>query len=152
MSRKTVNMNRCRKPLIQLCDGASRLVINLGACAPCSVEPNRLILTQGGCPVYEEICEPAEASVTCGCPPNGHTVAPVIRVREVPKKRLIYPLHQIDEDGNAVFILDNKLSMLDYGRVEAAVEFGTNGCYEFDIEYTHGAVKVRAVDVAYMEC
>lgn len=147
-----MSMNRCRKPLIHLCDGVSRLVINLSGCTPCSVEPNRLIITQSGCPVYEEVCEEIEVDTPCGCPPNGHTRSYVQHVREVPKSKVIYPLHEIDENGNAVFVIDNKLTKLGYGRYTAMVEFGTCGCYEFDIEYTCGNTKPISVDAVYMGC
>ena len=144
-------MIRCRKPLILLCDGASRLVLNTFGCRPCSVEPNRLILTKGGCPEYEEVGEVVEEEPPCGCPPSGYSYH-VVHVQEVQKSKVIYPLHEVDDDGNAVFVLDNKLALLGPGRYNAVVEFGTCGRFEFDVQYACANMSVQGIDVAYDNC
>ena len=144
-------MIKCRKPLIMLCDEASRLVLNVASCAPCSIEPNRLILTKGSCPEYEEVCEVVEDEPPCGCPPTGYSYH-VTRVQEVQKPQVVYPLHEVDDDGNAVFVLDNKLATLGPGRYNAVVEFGTCGRFEFDVQYACANMQVRGVSVAYNGC
>ena len=128
-------MIRCFTPLIELTDCDGRLFVNLGNCN-CS-KPTELVLYQAGCTEYETYCEVEPCTNhsfgCCSC----FTLPRVVqKVREVPKRSISYPLHEVDEHGNATFVLDGKLKELGFGRYEAHIV--NDGCemQRFDIEYT----------------
>lgn len=128
-------MRKCLTPLIPLTDCTGRLAINLGDCN-CSNEITHLVITQGGCDTYQEVvhykeCEPRG----WGCCPNVCIPQVVVETVPVPKASITYPLHEMDCDGNAVFVLDGKLGQLGYGRYHAKILHEKCCVMEFDIDY-----------------
>lgn len=113
--------SRCRVPLIEICDSANRIKLDLGACGVCSVAPVALLIERTGCPEYEVICETPDPAPCCGVLtdyPNDYYSR---RVVEIPKRSVTYPLHEIDANGLSVFVLDDKLKLLGYGRLHATI-------------------------------
>ena len=108
---------RCHRPLIRLCRADRQLRLDLNDCGPCGTAPAALLLQRGGCPEYEERCE--IPTVPCGC--VTFQWPPVLRRVEKPRPSVVYPLHEIDPEGLAVFVFDDKLWELGPGRYEATV-------------------------------
>lgn len=141
-------MRKCFTPLIPLTDCDGRLSLDLGNCN-CSSEVTHLVITQGGCTEYEEkihfkTCEPRG----WGC---GSAIYPPTLVVEdvpIPKASIIYPFHDTDCNGNAVFVLDGKLKKLGYGRYHAEVIHDGNCISQFDIDYYRNTGHINAVSTA----
>lgn len=151
-------MSRCVTPLIEICDTTSRIKLDLSACGVCEASPAALLLREKGCDEYETICEPVP-QVCCGVP---MTNPPMRRVQVLkPKNAVIYPLHEIDTDGQSVFILDNKLKTLRYGRLEAVVllvalqksepmykvgdMWFKESAVRFDVEYKENRMQLKSI-------
>lgn len=141
---------RCRTPLITLCSDASRIRVQMSECGECSPDATALRITQGGCPKYEEVCVEVTPRYGCGTP-NMPAQQQII-TRELPRVTLTYPLHEVDSDGFATFVLDNKLMELGYGRYNAQVL--TDGCapITFDIDLVCGRGSLRAVAIDRSGC
>lgn len=141
---------RCRTPLIALCSDASRIRVQVSECGDCTPTTTSLRLTQAGCAKYEEVCVEVEQHYGCGT--NNMPARQQITMRELPRASLTYPLHEIDVDGFAVFVLDAKLSELGVGRYHARLI--TEGCvpFDFDIDLVCGSNTPRAIAVDRANC
>ena len=140
-------MRRCLVPLIPLTDCDGRINVRLSNCGDCTAETTSLVLTKGGCPEYEDIVTEIECTnhgfgcgCQCSCPPQ----ISVVTV-EKPKPQLIYALHEINCDNEAVFVLDSKLSQAGYGRYNATVMRGDCAVLNFDIDYRCGVGNITAI-------
>lgn len=136
-------MRKCFNPLIPLTDCDGRLSLDLGG-RHCSSTTTHLVITQGGCDTYEDVvhyktCEPRG----WGCCANVCLPNIVVETVVVPKASITYPLHEVDCDGQAVFVLDGKLKQLGYGRYHAQVVQDGCGVLTFDIDYhcSNGSVQ-----------
>lgn len=108
---------RCRVPLIEICPATSQIRLDLSLCDPCSPSTLALLIRKGGCAERVLVCEQPEL-VPCGCCPQ---LPPRPRWVEVPRPFVIYPLHEVDCNGLAVFVLDEAMETLGAGRLEAVV-------------------------------
>lgn len=113
--------SRCHTPLIEICDNTSQIKLDLGSCGLCSETPAVLLLRKGGCREWETVCEPPRSDTCCGVIDNRPVYWGSKQVIEKPKPSIIYPLHEIDPQGMSVFVLDDKLKKLGYGRYHASI-------------------------------
>lgn len=137
--------SRCRTPLMRLCDSDSRIKVKIAECDQdtCNPEVTKLCLEQQGCTKYETVCVEEEVSHGCGCP--SIITQPKWVQREVPKPFVCYPLLEVDDDGMAVFVLDDTLKDFGYGRYRATVYFNDCACISFDVDYTCGTPRLSTV-------
>lgn len=141
---------RCFTPLIEICDSTSQIKLDLGSCGVCSTKPAALLLSKAGCPEWETICEPPPDQSCCGVVDTRPAYYGSKRVIEKPKPAVVYPLHEIDTEGQSVFVLDGKLKQLGYGRYNARVLLGEPEAYEptdlvFDIDYVASVGGIGAI-------
>lgn len=141
---------RCRTPLISLCSDAARIRVQAAECGGCAPDTVSLRITQAGCAKYEEVCVEVEQRYGCGTP--NMPLQQQIIMRELPRASLTYPLHEVDADGFAIFVLDSKLSQLGLGRYNAALV--SDGCkpYHFDIDLICGERGPYAVAIDRSTC
>lgn len=122
-------------PLIKLTDCDGRLSLKLASCL-CTATPTALLLTRAGCVEYEQVVQTKMCknhSFGC-CPPVCLPTTTVINKAKV-KPSITYPLHEIDCENNAVFVLDGKLKKLGYGRYTAQILHGDAVIFTFDVDY-----------------
>lgn len=110
----------CHKPLIEVCDTTSQINLDLVSCEPCSKHEVYLMLEKAGCPEYEVVCEP-RPQPCCGVIDARPMTWGQKRVIEKPRARVFYPLHEINSKGLSVFVLDEKIKELGYGRVKGEI-------------------------------
>lgn len=155
-------MVRCHVPLISICDNTSQIKLHLGACGICAGTPAALWLRKGGCTEWETVCTTPRQSPCCGVVDNRPVYWGSKSVVEKPKPSIIYPLHEIDTQGMSVFVLDDKLKELGYGRYRATVMLAVNKSkvsqgtsvdvdYEatnlvFDVDYIKPTLSMTAID------
>lgn len=119
-------MQRCHIPLIEICDSTGQIKLDLSSCGVCAETPAALLLRKGGCAEWMTICEPPRTEC-CGVVDNRPVYWGSKRAVEKPKPSVIYPLHEIDPEGMSVFVLDDKLKELGYGRYHAVVLLADDG-------------------------
>lgn len=132
------SLKRCFTPLIPLCDSHTEIKLNLGLCDPCGVRPTTL-------KIAPQVCSQEEFEYTCddepiqtGCCPTSQLIARREQKKLTPiaKPFVIYPLHEINNEGLAVFVLDDSLKQLGYGRLNAVILVdGQETNIKFDIDY-----------------
>lgn len=156
------SMGRCFTPLIEICDRTSQIKLDLGSCGICPLTPAALLLQKAGCPEWETVCEPPTDQSCCGLVDNRPVYWGSKYAVEKPKPSVLYPLHEIDPEGLSVFVLDDKLKQLGYGRYNAQILIGAPEQYEytslvFDVEYGAfmgdiGAITVETLRPNQEEC
>lgn len=139
-----------RTPLIALCLDAARIRVQTSECGVGASDTTSLRITQGGCPKYEEVC--VEVIPHYGCGFNNMPPQQQIVRREIPRAALTYPLHEVDADGFATFVLDNKLSELGIGRYHAQLIEDGISTFSFDIDLVHGNPVARAIAIDRANC
>ena len=138
-------MLRCHKPLAVITDCDGRFFVQLDDCSSCTKPPTELVIMQGGCVEYEQKVEYTKCQPrSFGCCTPQVCSAPQVKLVEKPRATLVYPLHEVDDDNRAVFVLDGKLKALGYGRYTTQINFDDCPPYEFDIDYTCG-VSIGAI-------
>lgn len=140
---------RCFTPLVAICDTTGYLSLDLGLCDPCNAPPAALALMQGGCKEYEVVCEDPDPIPACGsCPPRPNPYGN-LRVVEKPKLTVVYPLHEVNAKGEAVFVLDDELKKLGYGRLSGVLLYGdpTNWTLgvRFDVDYLSTVSTINSI-------
>lgn len=139
---------RCKRPLIELCDNTSVIKLDLVACNPCERNASQLLLRKCVPDEFEIVCLDAEdVEPCCGVIDHRLSARKLKGIAAKPKPSVLYPLHEIDAAGKSVFVLDDKLKELGYGRYEAFVF--VEGCdtpLEFDVEYQCGRSGIVAIE------
>lgn len=141
--------SRCFTPLIEICPSTSQILLDLDSCGGCPAIP-ALLLRRGGCVEQELVCEPPPEPQVCGCCPT-LTKRPRWVTKTQPS--VIYPLHDIDCNGMYVFVLDDKLMELGFGRLEATILVEDDGTYPAERYHTsekNYAVTPIRFDVDYL--
>lgn len=137
---------RCHTPLIEICDSVSQIKLDLLSCGVCTADATALQLKKGGCIEYKTICEEIEPD-PCSCP-SSLPYNKIKRTVPKPKPTVIYPLHEIDQTGMSVFVLDGKLKGLGYGRYHATVLIdGLETDLRFDVDYVKSTNAISSIDV-----
>lgn len=135
-------MIRCFKPLITLTDCDGRFTLHLNDCY-CNAPNIVMELIRDGCAEYEEIVELKECNnYSFGCFTLKCSPQVTITYKEKPRPKLVYPLHEIDCDGRAVFVFDNKLALLGHGRYTAYIKQQDRELACFDIDYVPSRLQV----------
>lgn len=147
------HIRRCHVPLIEICDSTSQIKLDLGSCGGCSTTPAALLLRKGGCTEWETVCEPPRSNPCCGVVDARPTYWGSKRAVEKPKPSIIYPLHEIDQQGMSVFVLDGKLRELGYGRYHAVVLLADDGTLPADrpVQETDYIATEIVFDIDYVE-
>lgn len=149
------NIGRCHTPLIEICDTTSQIKLDLASCGACATEVTGLLIQKAGCTEWIIECEPPEEyrTVCCGnmvvrMPSNHYTK----RAIEKPKPAVLYSIHEIDNDGMSVFVLDGKLKELGYGRYTAILvtDDGPTDVV-FNINYIKGRVGISSIAVETLQ-
>lgn len=135
----------CRRPLLNICGDVSRITIALGQCRNCPPETVSLRIEQAGCAVIEQYCEEVATTVGCFCGDPVVFTDTRLSQRVVPKVGVVYPLHETNADGEAVFVLDGKFSAMGPGRYVGIVSFGDCGSTLIDINYTCGDMRMTRI-------
>lgn len=143
---------RCRRPLLDICGDVSRITIGMGQCQNCPPDVVSLRIEQAGCEVVEQYCEEVVTSIGCFCGDPVEFTDTKISQRMVPKVGVTYPLHEINTNGEAVFVLDSKLSAMGPGRYVGIVSFGECGNTLIDINYTCGDTRMTRVTATNGGC
>lgn len=143
-SQKHFSVYGCHIPLISICDRTTQIKLNLSSCSACDGEAAALVLSKAGCDEYETVCAPPP-NTCCGVIDNRYKFSMPRSVLK-PKPTVIYPLHEVDTEGYSVFVLDNNLKKLGYGRYNAKVvvmsKQGTSlPALSDDLYYTDTGVK-----------
>lgn len=136
---------RCRRPLLTLCGDVSRIAIAMAQCRNCAPAVVSLRIEKVTCGEMVESCsdEPVTVGSVCGQPVQ---ISCPRRVLEpAPRQGVTYPLHEVNQRGEAVFILDSKFSAMGFGRYTATVDFGDCGSKCIDVDYTCGDIDVLGV-------
>lgn len=145
-------LSRCHTPLIEICDRVSQIKLDLGSCDLCAAQATALLLRKAGCVEYETVCEEVPSEVCCGVVDNRPHSRIIKRTVAKPKPSVSYPLHEIDSQGLSVFVLDDKLKTLGYGRYQAVLML--DGCETdivFDVDYVCGYANLGAITLSHLQ-